>query len=366
MNNFLVGGVERLIYNVLAQIDLTKFELTIITVLGSGPWETKFRGLGIPIYFAGPNKNFARGWSFKLLWWVSSPIMLWRVWHRLKKYAPDIVVTSLYQADIIGLWISYCLGVKQRVSLQQDMLQLSPLKRLVKKYFGTRLATHIVAVSRTVKDFLITYFGVSPDRITVIYNGIPTEQFISSDKSPDPSHLVLGMVGRLEPVKGPLVFVQALEILKNRFGLTPESYLGGDGSLKPKLMHYAAEAELHHLTLDGEIHDISGWLKKIDIIVVPSASEGFGLVILEGLAANKLMVVSNLPSTQESIIDGLNGCLFSAGDAVALANILQCLLTDPIRFNQIKQNLQEWRQRHLEQYDISHITQRYEELFCQE
>lgn len=362
MNNFLVGGAEGLLYDLLAHLDLAKFDLTIITILGSGPWETKFSDLGIPIYFAGPKKNYSRGWLFKLLWLVSLPILLWRVWHWLKKCAPDVVMTCLYQADVIGLPISYYLGIKQRVFIQQDMLQLSQFKRLVKSYIALRLATHVVAVSQAVKDFLITYFRVSPDRIDIIYNGIDMQQFSTGEKSVDPSHLVLGMIGRLEPIKGPEIFTQSLQILKTKFGLTPLSYLGGEGSLRPELMNYATEAQLSHLTLDGEIRDVPAWLRKIDILVVPSLSEGFGLVILEGLAANKLVVVSDLPATRELVTDGINGYLFPVGDVVALSHILQRLLTDKDSFIQLKQQLEEWRQQHLLQYDINHITEQYEQL----
>ena len=366
IDNFVIGGVEKLLLGIISRLDKQKFAASIITVLGSGSLEAHFRELHIPIYFVGGKFPFNyKRLPYGIYWLVITPVILVKMiklmWQFLLQ-RPAVVVTSIYQPDILGILAGCLMGVPKRVLIHHDNCSLSPGKAWLKRNIGLRLATHIVAVSSTVKDFLVTYFDVPPDRIEVIYNGIPTEQFISSDKSPDPSHLVLGMIGRLEPVKGPLVFVQALEILKAKFGLTPESYLGGDGSLKPNLLDYAAEADLSNLTLDGEIHDVPAWLKKIDILINPSLTEGFSLVILEGLAANKLVVVSDLPSTRESITDGLNGCLFPVGDAAALANILQRLLTDPVRFNQIKQKLREWRQQKLTLCDIQCTVEAYEKL----
>ncbi len=364
MNNFLVGGVEHLIYDLISCLDKDKFAVSIITVFGSGPLEACFQKLNIPIYFAaGKLPFYAKRWSYKVLWLAIFPVVLVRLVLWLWCFHPAAVVTSLYQADILGMLASWLAGIPQRVLIHHDTYPVGRSKAWLKRKIGVGLATRIVAVSQTVKDFIVNYFDVAANRIDIIYNGIATEQFTPSHKFPDPSHLVLGMIGRLEPIKGPLIFAQALQILQTKFGLTPQSCLGGEGSLRPELMNYTAKAQLHNLTLDGEIKDVPTWLKKIDILINPSLSEGFSLVVLEGLAANKLVVVSDLSATRELVTDGVNGCLFPVGDATALANILQHLLTDPTSFSQLKQRLQEWRQQHLSQYDINYVTQRYEQLF---
>jgi len=363
INNFAIGGVEKLLFDIISRLDKQKFTISIITVLGSGPLEAQFRGLNIPIYFAaGKSSFYAKQWFYKALWLAVSPVVLVRLVWWLGCFRPEVVVTSLYQSDILGMLASWLVSTPKRVLIHHDTYPVGRSRAWLKQKIGVGLATKIVAVSQTVKDFVINYFGAPADRVVVIPNGIDTNRFSNSGKSPDCANLVLGMVGRLEPVKGPLIFVQALQILQTKFGLTPPSYLGGEGSLKPDLMNYAAEAQLHSLTMDGEIKDVPAWLKKIDILVNPSLSEGFSLVILEGLAANKLMVVSDLPSTRELITDGDNGCWFPVGDAAALADILYRLLTDQASFRHIEQNVMRWQQQRLSRYDIRRVAESYEQL----
>jgi len=55
-NNFLIGGTERMLLDVLKNLDRNNFDINIITILGSGPMEEDFRDLGCSIFFAGSKK----------------------------------------------------------------------------------------------------------------------------------------------------------------------------------------------------------------------------------------------------------------------------------------------------------------------
>lgn len=363
INNFVIGGVEKLLLDIISRLDQQNFTVSIITVFGSGPLEARFRELNIPIYFAaGKFPFYVKQRLYKVYWLIMTPIIIVRLVQWFWRQRPDVVVTSLYQSDILGMLAGWLAQVPQRVLIHHDVYRLGFVKAYFKRKVGIGLATTVVTVSQPVKDFVIAYFGAMANRIEIINNGINLELFKNHGSTLDRSHLILGMLGRLEPVKGPSVFVRALQILQTKYGLMPTSYLGGDGSLKSELMSYVNQAKLSNLRFDGEIKDVPIWMNKIDILVVPSVSEGFGLVILEGLAAGKLVVASDLLVTRELIVDGINGQLFPVGDVTALADVLHRLMTDPAVFNQIKRGMLQWQQQRLPDYDINRVAKRYERL----
>jgi glycosyltransferase involved in cell wall biosynthesis len=363
INSFMVGGVEKLLLDIITRLDKQKFDVSIITVFGSGPLETSFQALNIPIYFAaGKFPFYEKRRRYKIYWLIIIPIIIARLVGWLWRHRPHVVVTSLYQADVLGMLAGWLARVPQRVLIHHDVYPVGSAKAYLKRKIGIGLATIVVAVSRSVKDFVIAYFGAVVDRIEIINNGIDIELFKNHGSTLSHSHLVLGMLGRLEPIKGPSIFVQSLQVLQTKYGLTPQSYLGGDGSLKSELMNYANLAKLSNLHFDGEIKDVPIWMDKIDILIIPSISEGFGLVILEGLAAGKLVITSDLPATRELIVNETNGQLFPMGNATALADVIHHLMTNSVAFNQVKQGIAKWQQQRLPDYDINQVAKRYEQL----
>ncbi|MFH1088492.1 MAG: glycosyltransferase family 4 protein [Patescibacteria group bacterium] len=366
INNFLVGGVEKLLLDIISRLDKQKFAVSIITVFGAGPMEASFRELGLPVYFAGGRAPFyIQKFLYKIWWLLITPGIIFRLVWWLWRFRPDVVVTSLYHADVIGMLSSWLAGVPRRVLIHHDVYQVGQLRAWLKRELGVGLATTIVAVSNTVKEFVVDYFGATNSRVEIISNGINTESFRGANREADCSIAVLGMVGRLEPVKGPTVFAEALQILQTKFKKTPSSFLGGSGSLKDELISYASSCSLNNLKFDGVIRDVSAWMQKIDILIVPSISEGFGLVVLEGLASGKIVIASDLPATRGLITNEVNGFLFQVGDAEALAGIIYHLITNQVVFNKIQQGVRQWRQEQLPHYDIDQVAKRYEELLSE-
>ena len=370
INNFLIGGVERLVCDLITHLDRGKFNLSIITVLGSGPWEPQFRELGVPLYFAGPTAPFSQSRSFKLMWLLMSPLVLLRTWRWLRQEKPDTVITSLYQADIIGIWASYLAGVRQRILIQHDTKQFSGFRKLVKKHVAIKLATQIIAVSQSVSLFLLDYWNVSTNRVRVITNGIDIAKFSSGVKSTGSADdLVIGFIGRLEPVKGIDCLLSALTILQSEFNLSPRAIIAGSGSLQANAAEYIQAHQLSsRVELIGRVAKIEQMLevlRGIDVVVMPSLAEGSPLAVMEWLAARKLIIASDIPSLREIIIPDQNGILFEVNNAAVLAQVLAKVLTNRELVNQLQQGTANWLQQFSSQYDIKRTTEEYTELLNQ-
>ncbi|MBU4023147.1 glycosyltransferase, partial [Patescibacteria group bacterium] len=143
MNNFLIGGTEKFLYGLIKNLDKDKFEISIVSTWGSGVLEKDFQTLGLPIYFAG-----SRGCLSNIFAKIFSVFgTAFRLVVFLKKNKPDIVVTSLYQSDILGIFSSWLVGVKKRIIIQHDVKRLNFFVRIIKKIFAINLATKIIANS---------------------------------------------------------------------------------------------------------------------------------------------------------------------------------------------------------------------------
>lgn len=334
-----------------------------MTVFGTGPLENSFRDLGIPIYFAGPQWFFSRELSFKLYWPFIAPLTLIRITFFLIKSKPDVVISSLYQADIFSMITAKIAGVKKRILVQLDVVEFGKIFYFIKKIFALPFATQIVAGSETIKNFLIEYFEVKKEKITRIYNGINYERFEKGRKlTPISDSPVIGIVGRLETIKGHLYVLEALKILKEKYKLLPVALLAGDGSLRDGLERYTTENNLSAVEFLGNIDNVPEFLSQIDILIVPSVSEGFGLVTLEGMVSGKVVIASDLEAMNELIKDGETGILFKSENAPSLASILLNVLKDKELCEKLQKNALLYAKENRKFFDIPEVSKNYQNL----
>jgi glycosyltransferase involved in cell wall biosynthesis len=175
------------------------------------------------------------------------------------------------------------------------------------------------AVARSTESLL----GLPTGSARVIYNGAEIPPALAArDGAPEP---LVGAVGRLAEEKGYPVLLQALRSL-------PRCRLVfvGDGVERASLEEQVAELELtDRVTFAGWVEP--PWTARwaVDVLAVPSFTEGFPLVIVEAMLAGIPVVASNVGGIPEMVVDGETGLLVPAGDAAALAAALDRLLGDP-------------------------------------
>lgn len=357
MNNFLIGGTEKFLYNLIKNFNKDEFQITIASIWGSGPLEKDFQALGLPIYFAGPRGTLSN--IFAKIFSVFGT--MFRLVVFLKKNKPEIVITSLYQSDILGIFSARLVGVKKRIFIQHDVKRLNIFIRIIKRFFAINLATKIIANSNTTKEFLISFFRAPESKISVIHNGVSAAEMKRGAREPAEGSIVFGVIGRLEPVKGHIYFLEAMKILKEE-GLEPQALVIGDGELREQLERFTEKNGLENIQFTGMAEDVPAKLKLIDILVVPSLSEGFGLVALEGLFSEKVVLASDLPAIREFIKHNDNGFLFEPGNAKELALILKTLTADYNFLLSAQARTKKWLETTGQKFDITNVALCYEEM----
>ncbi|MGK2961551.1 MAG: glycosyltransferase [Gemmatimonadaceae bacterium] len=138
----------------------------------------------------------------------------------------------------------------------------------------------------------------------------------------------LGTAARLVEVKGLGFLVDALALLRQ--DLDVELHIAGSGPKRKALAAAAAEAGLGDaVRFLGWRNDISDVMQRWHIYVQPSFAEGFGLAVLEAMAAGLPVVAGNAGGLPEVVVDGETGFLVEPGDPAALAARIRQLIEDP-------------------------------------
>jgi len=247
-----------------------------------------------------------------------------------------------------------------------------PLKNRWRYRFAYNiLATRILANSQATKRaLLVNAPWLDAERIEVIYNGIDIEPFAQSSAhnfraewGVKPDEPLLGFVGQLDERKGIRVLLAAFQRIKRE---VPHARLifVGHGPLREII---ADEVKKHNwgdaVLLPGFLDDIAGVMQVIDVLLLPSFWEGFGIVLIEAMAAGKPAISTDTSSMPEIIVDGQTGYIVPPGDAEALAERTIRLLRDATlreKFGQAS------RQRVSEKFMHQHMIEEVENLFQRE
>ncbi|GAB4276408.1 MAG: glycosyltransferase family 4 protein [Coriobacteriia bacterium] len=203
----------------------------------------------------------------------------------------------------------------------------------------TRNRAHVqVAVSQAVADRLVAK-GVAPGSIRVIHNGVDIaalREEAGSTSLPevllesDYAHLVT-VVSRLEPVKGVVDFLESVELLPLRFvqGKGLMFAIAGDGSQAAEIRRRRDSLLARdHVRLLGALESAAGLVAASTVVVVPSRSEGFGLVAVEAMALGVPVVANAVGGLPEIVKDGVCGRLVRHGDRQSMADAISDLVSD--------------------------------------
>ena len=219
------------------------------------------------------------------------------------------------------------------------------------------LADRIVVNSEFMRNNVVAWYRVNPQKVVVIPNGVDQKIFTNCDNrmplDGDPSVLY---IGHFSTLKGVDILIQSIAHLKSQF---------------PNIkLHLVGSGNDHYFSLIAKKEGIEknvvfhGWAKQpvaacyyksADICVFPSRHEGFGLVVLEAMASGIPIIASDIPSFREIISDGVDGKLFKTEDSGALSKAIVNLSQDP----QLRKELSLNAYQKASQYSWENIADKY-------
>jgi glycosyltransferase involved in cell wall biosynthesis len=203
----------------------------------------------------------------------------------------------------------------------------------------------LIACSDSVRQHIAEQVGVPVGRITVILNGVDAQRFARADRLAaraaldlPPDAPVIGIVGRISEQKGQEEFIRAAALVRREF---PQARFLVVGSADDAALLHKAEALVAELGLDGVVRftghlgDMPTVYAALDVLAAPSRWEGFGLMLVEAMAAGRPIVATAVGAIPEVVVDGETALLVPPRDPPALAQALLALLRDPTRASEM-------------------------------
>ena len=247
-------------------------------------------------------------------------------------------------ADVIhsnSLWGHLDCAVAGRLARRPVVLELHDLVRpglgRVVLRAAMRLASSTVAISRAVADTAgahrrglhIVPQAVDPER----FRPGPPEVAWRARLSSRPDEPIVGIVGRIDPEKGIGTVVRAMTMLEGPATKSHLAVVGApaldDGSYEEELRAEASALLGDRARFVGPVDEVPAVLRALDVLVNASASEPFGLSVLEAQACGVPVIGTDAGGIPEFVTDGETGLLVSPGRPEALAEGISRLLGTP-------------------------------------
>jgi glycosyltransferase involved in cell wall biosynthesis len=255
----------------------------------------------------------------------------------LRRERADILHThTLVAGNVLGRAAARLAGVPviSHLHIENNFRPSTrPLLRLLDNA-SSRFCAHLLAVSEDTRR-VYERQGYPRGRIEVVYNGVeldggrPTPDVRGELGIPDGAPLV-GEVARLCEVKGQRELIQALASVPEAWLLLVGADLERDGAFQAELERHADVLGVRdRVVFAGRRTDAAEILGQVDVVALPSWTEGLPLVLLEGMARRRAVIATPVGGTPELVLNGETGLLVPPRDPGALADAVRRLLADP-------------------------------------
>lgn len=363
------GGAQKIVLDLLLNLDRTKYEITLIT--GKTP-ETESNYIdSIP-----SDVNIIRcDYVVREIFPLQDFFALFKLKKLFQKEKFDILHLHTSKAGVLGSIAGRWAGIKRIVYTPHGHIfgknaaipgfsEISPWKKNLLfhlRRYAYKKCDRLVALSDEDLKEQVDLKLAGVDKFVVIMNGIDFEYYSAKVFSElDVKGRIIGSVGRLSREKGHDILINAfVQVLKK----IPEAKLliVGDGPEKKNLAELAEKLKVSdNVLFPGMVDDVRGFLQKMEVFVLPSRYESQGIAVMEAMASGVPVVAAEVGGVPGIITNKENGLLFKSEDPSALCECILKLLGN----NSVKVKLVENALKRVEsECDIKKMIQSYENLY---
>ena len=265
-------------------------------------------------------------------------------------------------------------GIKSVVTIHDLIFkrypaQYSSIDRLIydiKFRYACQYADKVIAISKSTKDDIIRYYGITPEKITVIYQtcqdrfkkSLSKRELETVRRKYGLPKAYLLSVGSIIPRKNLLNTIKALQLLPESLRL-PLIVVGNGQQYKRKILRYISDEGLQALVrlVEVSFKDLPALYQSATLFVYPSFYEGFGIPVLEALYSRVPVLTSNTSSLPEAA--GPGAMLVDPAQPESIANGIRELLTHEVKYEKaIAAGLE-----HLLLFDSERLARQMMELY---
>ena len=269
---------------------------------------------------------------------------VWILYKLIRRFKPDIVHTQTSKAGIVGRFAARLAGtpiiIHTAHAFPFHAYMPAPFRWayvLIERWAAGWTDLLMVDTESVRADGLRCRIVLDPDRIVTVPMGVDLVKFSPSLKGPDNLRetlglglrdLVVGTVARLVPDKGLECFLRMASLIRAKRS-DVMFLVVGDGPLRRNLELLAESFGIRNaVVFTGHRADVPALMQTMDLFVLPTRREGFGVVFAEAMAMGKATVGSRIGPVAEVVEDGVTGHLAPADDPEGFALRALDLLND--------------------------------------
>lgn len=222
-------------------------------------------------------------------------------------------------------------GIGQSIAVVRTRSDARVIKRRPGSRFLYKHTHKVIAAAEYIRESFIKELALTPRQVVTVRQGISVDDF---RPAPLPANPILGIVARLDPVKGHRYLIEALSLLRRIYPSLRLRIVGQEENTKQKELAYIAD----RLRVDDRVQflgyqsNVASAMAECSIGVISSTgSEAVSRVALEWMASGRPVVATRVGCLPEIIEPKQNGLLVNPKDAPALASALAALLHEPER-----------------------------------
>ena len=351
-----VGGLESMVVKLAQSLDPQRFCSLVCCIDETGPLAEQLEQAGIEVLLL-PRGKAGTDWGYPR-----------RLAQLLKQQRVDVLHLHNPTALFYGAPAGRLAGVRPIIYTEHGRDYSNSWKSRAINRVLVRLVDRVVVLHERARDYMHQHEGAPLQRIVKVYNGIAdpgrtdpaVRQRMRQSLGLDDDNATIGIVARLDPIKNLPVLIDAMQQLHRRQPLA-RLLIIGDGPLRESLTQQVADNGLDQVVqFLGTRHDVPQLLSALDLLVLPSSSEGLSMTLIEGSAAGLALIASDVGGNNELVEDGVNGLLVQPGDSTDLATALHQLVTDLPLAQQMGLAS---RQRYERLFDASAMRAGYQALY---
>ncbi|HEX3229240.1 MAG TPA: glycosyltransferase family 4 protein [Pyrinomonadaceae bacterium] len=339
-----VSGAERLLLNASRRLDGVEFDRVMVCP-ADGPLADLAGEAGMTVHtVANLEARFTWRPGAFLRYGKSFVRVISDFRQKIIELNPDLIHANSIRAGLVATGAT--MGLKMKVVWHlHDLLPRHPLSSAIRMVAARSKRSRMIAVSQAVRRNFCGLLSPSlHNRITVILNAIDLKNFsaVGNDREEIRNGLLLengdfaiGIVGQLTPRKGQMELLEAFEKLLRKVPravlvIAGAAIFNRDGEYEELLRSMALRLGIsHRVRMLGARQDVPEIMRALDLLVVNSRREPFGLVACEAMAVGTPVLATACDGLPEIIDHRRNGWLVPFGDQQTLVDALSFLAERP-------------------------------------
>ena len=339
------GGVEEYLYLLLKNLDQNKYENVLIVSEDYKKYKEKFEDICKKIYFVPMQREINLKKDFRAINEIRKI---------LKKQKYDLLYMHSSKAGALGRLATFFKNKNKNIYNAHGWYfnaKIGKTKKILFAFIEKILALKtaaIINISKSEYESALKWKIAKKSKMTIIENGIDFECFYDYSKYREEirkknnikdNEIVIGVVGRISEQKDPMTTIKAFNLLNDKNKNFKLMFIGS-GELEKKVIDYAKDNDIDNkVIITNWVKSVKQYISSIDIAILPSKWEGFGLAILEYMACDKPIIATNVGGISDIIKNNINGYLIKPEDYKDLSNkILELLSNKAVTEKMIKNN----------------------------